>query len=81
MEDIMQKPICPLCRGDLEMGHTTDVGRSRLHIWVEGALDASLRGIKRKGRRLYHLDALRCTRCGYVARIASRRWAPAQFAE
>ena len=61
----------------MEMGYTTDTGRSVVPLWVEGEAERSLvAGLKTKGKRILHIDSLRCVDCGFVANMANRKWEP-----
>ena len=76
MTDNQETPSCPLCGGEFERGHTSDMGKSRLPIWIEGEAEMAWGGLKTKGKRMFHLDALRCTGCGFVAQVSNRKWTP-----
>jgi hypothetical protein len=76
MTENIERSACPLCGDEFEIGHTADIGRSRIPIWIEGEPEISLAGLKTKGKRMFHLDALRCTQCGFVAQVAHRNWTP-----
>ena len=68
---------CPICGGKFEHGHTSDMGRSHLPIWIEGAPEhAKLGGLKTKDKRMYYVVALRCVGCGFIAHIGNTAWKP-----
>ena len=76
MTDNQEIPSCPLWGGEFELGHTSDMGKSSLPIWIEGEAEMALGGLQTKGKRMFHLDALRCIGCGFVAQMANMKWTP-----
>jgi hypothetical protein len=67
---------CPVCGGAFEDGFMLDFGYWKYQYvsrWVEGAPEMMMSGVPAfDDRRNFAIDALRCTKCGYLSLFASK---------
>jgi hypothetical protein len=77
MKNMVDKK-CLWCGGEFEKGFTSDMGRSRLMIWIENEPQSGRlwRGVVPRDRRMYRIESYRCKGCGYMAQFTSSQWSP-----
>lgn len=73
-EQLMTDQLCLKCGGGMERGFILDYtdGHVMQSTWMEGTPRRSFwTGVKIKWRRKFHIDTLRCEKCGYLESYAA----------